>query len=51
VAALVPARTAPVIRARSGCPAAPAWADGSKNADISAAAVIGSVRLTGALRM
>src|SRR5690349_13031798 len=51
---LVPAMTAPVIRARRGCPAgpaAPAWADGSMNAAISAAAVTGSVRLTGALRM
>src|SRR5215472_18238164 len=52
--ALVPAMAAPVIRARRGCPAgpaAPAWADGSKNVAISATAVTGSVRLTGALRM
>src|SRR5580704_6867169 len=51
---LVPGMTAPVIRARNGCPAgpaAPAWADGNMNAAISAAAVIGSVRLSSALRM
>src|SRR5262249_19253201 len=36
---------------RVGGPAAPAWADGSKNAAVSAAAVIGRIRLNGALRM
>src|SRR5215468_3538083 len=60
-AVLVPGMTAPVIRARNGIergtgwrvggPAAPAWADGSKNAVISAAAAIGSPRLNSALRM
>src|SRR5215813_7623244 len=58
---LVPGMVAPVIRARTGGeggtgrrvggPAAPAWADGSKNAAVSAAAVIGRIRLNGALRM
>src|SRR6516164_6855074 len=60
-AVLVPGMTAPVIRARRGSeggtgprvggPVAPAWADGSSNAAISAAAVIGNVRLSSALRM
>jgi hypothetical protein len=55
---LVPGMGAPVILARSGCPppgpaapAAPAWAEGSRNAAISAAAVTGRVLLSSALRM
>src|SRR6516225_6745398 len=60
-AVLVPGMTAPVIRARRGSdggtgrraggPVAPVWADGSNNAAISAAAVIGNVRVSSALRM
>src|SRR6516165_2470186 len=60
-AVLVPGMTVPVIRARRGSdggtgrrvggPIAPAWADGSNNAAISAAAVIGNVRVSSALRM
>src|SRR6516164_3915230 len=60
-AVLVPGMTAPVIRARSavdggtgkrvGGPVAPACADGSDNAAISANAVIGNLRPSSALRM
>src|SRR5580700_726990 len=55
---LVPGMGAPVMRARNGwppagpvAPAAPAWADGSMNAAISAAAVTGRVLLSSALRI
>src|SRR5262249_52528874 len=51
---LVPAMTPPVTGARRGCPAGPAtpaWADGSQDAALRPAAVIGNVRLNSALRM